>query len=83
MDMKSHYTPVSLTLILLSCFLLAFMRFADQSFFNQASQANLAEIAAMQDAGIVGVSAGAARARASRGIADLRGALIVLQKVRT
>jgi RNA polymerase sigma-70 factor, ECF subfamily len=33
-------------------------------------------------AGIVGVSAGAARARASRGIADLRGALIVLQKVR-
>jgi RNA polymerase sigma-70 factor, ECF subfamily len=34
-------------------------------------------------AGIVGVSAAAARARASRGIAGLRGALIVLQKVRT
>ena len=34
-------------------------------------------------AGIVGVSAAAARARASRGMADLRGALIVLQKVRT
>ena len=44
--MNSHYTPVSITLILLCCFLLAFMRFADQSFFNQASQANLAEIAA-------------------------------------
>jgi putative membrane protein len=45
-DMKSHYTPISITLILLSCFLLAFMRYADESFFNQASQANLAEIAA-------------------------------------
>ncbi|HEV7424559.1 MAG TPA: DUF4142 domain-containing protein [Candidatus Paceibacterota bacterium] len=44
--MKSLYTPVSISLILLSCFLLAFMRYADQSFFNQASQANLAEIAA-------------------------------------
>ena len=44
--MNSHYTPVSITLILLCCFLLAFMRFADQTFFNQASQANLAEIAA-------------------------------------
>jgi putative membrane protein len=44
--MKSHYSPVALTLILLSCFLLAFMRYADQTFFNQASQANLAEIAA-------------------------------------
>ncbi len=44
--MKSHYSPVALTLILLCCFLLAFMRYADQTFFNQASQANLAEIAA-------------------------------------
>ena len=44
--MKSHYSPVAITLILLSCFLLAFMRYADQTFFNQASQANLAEIAA-------------------------------------
>jgi putative membrane protein len=44
--MKSLYTPVSISLILLSCFLLAFIRFADQTFFNQASQANLAEIAA-------------------------------------
>ena len=44
--MKSHYSPVAIALILLSCFLLAFMRYADQSFFNQASQANLAEIAA-------------------------------------
>ncbi len=44
--MNSHYTPISITLILLSCFLLAFMRYADQSFFNLASQANLAEIAA-------------------------------------
>jgi putative membrane protein len=44
--MKSHFTPVSITLILLCCFLLAFMRYADQTFFNQASQANLAEIAA-------------------------------------
>ena len=44
--MKSRYTPISITLILLSCFLLAFMRYADQSFFNLASQANLAEIAA-------------------------------------
>ncbi|HEX3079102.1 MAG TPA: DUF4142 domain-containing protein [Puia sp.] len=44
--MKSLYTPVSITCILLSCFLLAFMRYADQSFFTQASQANLAEIAA-------------------------------------
>jgi putative membrane protein len=45
-DMKSYYTPVSIALILLSCFMLAFMRYADQSFFNRASQANLAEIAA-------------------------------------
>src|ERR1700759_2404039 len=44
--MKSLYTPVSISMILLSCFLLAFMRYADQTFFNQASQANLAEIAA-------------------------------------
>lgn len=44
--MKSHYTPISITLILLSCFLLAFMRYADESFLSQASQANLAEIAA-------------------------------------
>ena len=44
--MKSHYSPVAIVLILLSCFLLAFMRYADQSFYNQASQANLAEIAA-------------------------------------
>jgi putative membrane protein len=44
--MKSFYTPASITLIILSCFLLAFMRYADQSFFSQASQANLAEIAA-------------------------------------
>jgi putative membrane protein len=44
--MKSHYSSVAITLILLSCFLLAFMRYADQTFFNQASQANLAEIAA-------------------------------------
>jgi putative membrane protein len=44
--MKSLYSPVSITCILLSCFLLAFMRYEDQTFFNQASQANLAEIAA-------------------------------------
>jgi len=44
-NMKSLYTPVSITCILLSCFLLAFMKYADQSFFNQTSQANLAEIA--------------------------------------
>jgi putative membrane protein len=44
--MKSHHSPIAITLVLLSCFLLAFMRYADQTFFNQASQANLAEIVA-------------------------------------
>jgi RNA polymerase sigma-70 factor (ECF subfamily) len=34
-------------------------------------------------AGMLGISAAAARARASRGMADLRGALFNLQKVRT
>jgi putative membrane protein len=47
-EMKSHYSPVAITFILLSCFLLAFMRYADQTFFNLASQANLAEISAGQ-----------------------------------
>ena len=44
--MNSHYSPVALTLIFFNCFLLAFMRYADQTFFNLSSQANLAEIAA-------------------------------------
>jgi putative membrane protein len=44
--MKSNFAPASIALILLSCFLLAFMRYADESFFRTASQANLAEIAA-------------------------------------
>ena len=47
-EMKSHYSPTAITFILFSCFLLAFMRYADQTFFNLASQANLAEISAGQ-----------------------------------
>src|SRR5450432_835161 len=44
--MKLNYAPVSITLLLFSCFLLAFIRYADESFFNKASGANLAEVAA-------------------------------------
>ena len=40
------FAPITITLILFSCSLLAFMRYADESFFNLASQANLAEVAA-------------------------------------
>ena len=33
-EMKSHYSPTAITFILFSCFLLAFMRYADPDFFH-------------------------------------------------